>query len=53
MYHMAFSTQAIEEDMRRLEERVNAKVIIPVREAVYFAKIAFAMVPKVFLIELR
>ncbi len=52
MYHFAYETQNIENDILKYEKEFNAKIIVPITNATYFNRICFFMLKNLFLIEL-
>ena len=51
-YHYAYETDCIEDDFKELTEKERCIVISPIKEAVYYKKVAFCMIPNMLMIEL-
>ena len=52
LYHFAYATYSIDADVERLQRLCGAKVIVPVMDAVFFAKISFVVLPNQLIVEL-
>ena len=51
-YHFAYEVRDIEAELEKILSIGQAKVIVPICEAVFFKKICFVMLPNMMLIEL-
>lgn len=52
MYHFAYETKNIENDVIKYEKEFNAKIIVPITNAQYFNRICFLILKNMFIIEL-
>lgn len=52
MYHLAYESKNIEQDLSLLEQQGGGICVVPLSEASYFARICFIMMPNRLLIEL-
>lgn len=51
-YHYAYETNNIEQDFKKLIEEYGGVVISPIKNAVYYNKVAFCMLRNMLIIEL-
>lgn len=51
-YHLAYKTNDIQKDLDEFIKETRAKLIVPIKNAAYFDKICFLMLPNMTLIEL-